>query len=121
MVKPLTESIPIQGPELFSKWVGESERAVREVFRKARAAAPCIIFFVSNPSPLEEDSSSNEQLSQDEIDALAVHRGGGGEGSSGVADRVVSQLLTEMNGIEELKNVTVVAATNRPDMIVSLV
>jgi AAA family ATPase len=55
---------------------------------------------------------------QDEIDALAVHRGGGDEGSSGVADRVVSQLLTEMNGIEELKNVTVVAATNRPDMIV---
>ncbi|ELR19280.1 ATPase, AAA domain containing protein [Acanthamoeba castellanii str. Neff] len=90
--------IAVKGPELFSKWVGESERAVREVFRKARAAAPCIIFF-------------------DEIDALAVHRGGGDEGSSGVADRVVSQLLTEMNGIEELKNVTVVAATNRPDMI----
>jgi len=89
--------IAVKGPELFSKWVGESERAVREVFRKARAASPCIVFF-------------------DEIDALAAQRGGEA-GSSGVADRVVSQLLTEMGGIEELKNVTVIAATNRPDMI----
>ncbi|KAJ8297623.1 hypothetical protein KUTeg_024154 [Tegillarca granosa] len=73
--------------ELFSKWVGESERAVREVFRKARAAAPSIVFF-------------------DEIDALAVERG-----------RVLAQLLTEIDGVEQLKDVTIVAATNRPDII----
>ncbi|XP_077984116.1 ATPase family gene 2 protein homolog A-like [Glandiceps talaboti] len=89
--------IAVKGPELFSKWVGESERAVREVFRKARAAAPSIVFF-------------------DEIDALAVQRGSSG-GSSQVADRVVAQLLTELDGIEKLSDVTIVAATNRPDMI----
>uniref|UniRef100_A0A8B9K9L9 AAA+ ATPase domain-containing protein n=1 Tax=Astyanax mexicanus TaxID=7994 RepID=A0A8B9K9L9_ASTMX len=82
----------LQGPELLSKYVGESERAVREVFRKARTVAPSIVFF-------------------DEIDALAVERG------SGVGDRVLAQLLTEMDGIEQLKDVTVLAATNRPDMI----
>ncbi|ESO99957.1 hypothetical protein LOTGIDRAFT_230884 [Lottia gigantea] len=89
--------IAVKGPELFSKWVGESERAVREVFRKARSAAPSIIFF-------------------DEIDALAVERGSSG-GSSNVADRVLAQLLTEIDGVENLKDVTIVAATNRPDMI----
>ncbi|XP_064627751.1 ATPase family gene 2 protein homolog A-like [Lineus longissimus] len=89
--------IAIKGPELFSKWVGESEKAVREVFRKARSAAPSIVFF-------------------DEIDALAVERGSG-SGSHNVADRVLAQLLTEMDGIEKLKDVTIIAATNRPDMI----
>ncbi|XP_052076050.1 ribosome biogenesis protein SPATA5-like [Mytilus californianus] len=89
--------IAIKGPELFNKWVGESERAVREVFRKARAAAPSIVFF-------------------DEIDALAVERGSSG-GSSNVGDRVLAQLLTEIDGVERLKDVTIVAATNRPDMI----
>ncbi|KAI9498373.1 P-loop containing nucleoside triphosphate hydrolase protein [Zychaea mexicana] len=92
--------IAVKGPELFSKWVGESEKAVREVFRKARAASPSIVFF-------------------DEIDALTVKRGGGGDGggTSSVADRVLSQLLNELDGIEPLVNVTVVAATNRPDII----
>lgn len=89
--------IAVKGPELFSKWVGESEKAVREVFRKARAASPSIVFF-------------------DEIDALTVKRGSDGSGTS-VADRVLSQLLNEMDGIEPLVNVTVVAATNRPDII----
>ncbi|KAI5628884.1 spermatogenesis-associated protein 5, partial [Silurus asotus] len=89
--------IAIKGPELLSKYVGESERAVREVFRKARSVAPSIVFF-------------------DEIDALAVERSSS-SGSSGVADRVLAQLLTEMDGIEQLKDVTVLAATNRPDMI----
>ncbi|KAH8555568.1 P-loop containing nucleoside triphosphate hydrolase protein [Umbelopsis sp. PMI_123] len=90
--------IAVKGPELFSKWVGESERAVREVFRKARAASPSIIFF-------------------DEIDALTVKRGADGDGGTSVADRVLSQLLNELDGIEPLVNVTVVAATNRPDII----
>ncbi|KJE97795.1 ATPase [Capsaspora owczarzaki ATCC 30864] len=89
--------IAIKGPELFSKWVGESERAVRETFRKARAAAPCVVFF-------------------DEIDALAVARGGD-DGAGGVNDRVLSQLLSELDGIEVLRNVTVLAATNRPELI----
>ncbi|KAF9087620.1 Spermatoproteinsis associated protein 5 [Mortierella sp. AD031] len=90
--------IAVKGPELFSKWVGESEKAVREVFRKARAASPSIVFF-------------------DEIDALTVKRGGGDDGGSSVADRVLSQLLNELDGIEPLVNVTVVAATNRPDIM----
>lgn len=89
--------IAIKGPELFNKWVGESEKAVREVFRKARAAAPSVVFF-------------------DEIDALAVERGSS-SGSSNVEDRVLAQLLTELDGVESLRDVTVVAATNRPDMI----
>ncbi|XP_028272564.1 ATPase family protein 2 homolog isoform X2 [Parambassis ranga] len=89
--------LAIKGPELLSKYVGESERAVREVFRKARAVAPSIVFF-------------------DEIDALAGERGSS-SGSGGVGDRVLAQLLTEMDGIEQLRDVTVLAATNRPDMI----
>ncbi|KAI9004425.1 P-loop containing nucleoside triphosphate hydrolase protein [Hyaloraphidium curvatum] len=91
--------LAVKGPELFSKWVGESEKAVREVFRKARAASPSIVFF-------------------DEIDALATARSSGDSASgSSVGDRVLSQLLTEMDGIEPLVNVTVVAATNRPDVL----
>ncbi|MDK2465204.1 MAG: AAA family ATPase, partial [Candidatus Korarchaeota archaeon] len=89
--------ISVKGPELLSKWVGESEKAVREVFRKARQAAPCVIFF-------------------DEIDSLAPARGTG-LGDSRVTERVISQLLTELDGIEELKGVVVIAATNRPDLI----
>ncbi|KAJ2395385.1 AAA+-type ATPase, partial [Coemansia sp. RSA 2603] len=89
--------IAVRGPELFSKWVGESEKAVRAVFRKARAAAPAIVFF-------------------DEIDALTIKRGASGSSTS-VGDRVLAQLLTEMDGIEPLVNVIVVAATNRPDVI----
>ena len=88
--------IAIKGPQLVSMWAGESERAVREVFRKARQAAPAIIFF-------------------DEIDALAPERGGGA--SSQVSERVVAQLLTELDGIEELKGVFVLAATNRLDRV----
>ena len=88
--------IAIKGPQLLSMWIGESERGVREVFRKARQAAPCIIFF-------------------DEIDALAPRRGGGGGGQ--VAERVVAQLLTELDGIEDLKGVVVLAATNRIDRL----
>ncbi|XP_074646714.1 ATPase family gene 2 protein homolog A-like [Tubulanus polymorphus] len=89
--------LAIKGPELFSKWVGESERAVREVFRRARAVAPSVVFF-------------------DEIDALAVERGSS-SGGSNVGDRVLAQLLTEMDGVESLVDVTVIAATNRPDMV----
>ncbi|KAM6147929.1 ATPase family gene 2 protein homolog A [Erethizon dorsatum] len=89
--------LSIKGPELMNKYVGESERAVREIFRKARAVAPSIIFF-------------------DELDALAVERGSS-SGAGNVADRVLAQLLTEMDGIEQLKDVTVLAATNRPDRI----
>jgi AAA family ATPase len=90
--------LAVKGPELFSKWVGESERAVREVFRKARAAAPAIIFF-------------------DEIDALAAKRSSDRDSGGGVTGRVLSQLLNELDGIEPLTNVTIVAATNRPDML----
>jgi len=89
--------ISVKGPELLSKWVGESEKGVREIFKKARQAAPCIVFL-------------------DEIDALAPRRGSG-SGESHVSERVVSQLLTEMDGIEELRGVTVMAATNRPDIL----
>lgn len=89
--------ISVKGPELLSKWVGESEKGVREVFRKARMAAPCIVFF-------------------DEIDAIAPVRSSG-ISDSGVTDRIVSQLLTEMDGLEELNNVVVIGATNRPDLI----
>jgi AAA family ATPase len=86
--------LAVKGPELFSKWVGDSEKAVQQIFKKARAAAPSVIFF-------------------DEIDALAVKR----SGDSAVADRVLSQLLMEMDGMEPLVNVTVIAATNRPDIL----
>ncbi len=89
--------ITIKGPEVFSKWVGESEKAIREVFRKARMASPAVIFF-------------------DEFDSL-VPRRGVGFGDSGVSERVISQLLTEMDGILTLEDVVVVAATNRPDII----
>ncbi len=88
--------ISIKGPELLSKWVGESEKGVREVFRKARQASPCIVFF-------------------DEIDAIAPTRGLGSE--SHVTERVISQLLTELDGLEVLSNVIIIGATNRPDII----
>ncbi|XP_013915268.1 PREDICTED: spermatogenesis-associated protein 5 isoform X2 [Thamnophis sirtalis] len=89
--------LAVKGPELLNKYVGESERAVREIFRKARAVSPSILFF-------------------DELDALAVERGSSSS-SVNVTNRVLAQLLTEMDGIEQLKDVTVLAATNRPDMI----
>ncbi|MFT4893202.1 MAG: transitional endoplasmic reticulum ATPase [Candidatus Nanohaloarchaea archaeon] len=88
--------ISIKGPEIFSKYVGESEEAIREVFQKARQVAPCILFI-------------------DEIDSIATRRGS--RTDSGVGDRVVNQLLTELDGIESLEGVTVIAATNRPDLI----
>ena len=89
--------ISVKGPELLSKWVGESEKGVREVFRKAKQAAPTVIFF-------------------DEIDAIASTRSGS-DGDSGVTKRVVNQLLTEMDGLEELEDVAIIAATNRPDIL----
>ncbi len=89
--------ISIKGPELLSKWVGESEKGVREVFRKARQASPCIVFF-------------------DEIDSIAPVRGGE-FGDSHVTERVISQLLTELDGLEELRGVVIIAATNRPDIV----
>jgi len=88
--------ISVKGPTLLSKWVGESERGIREVFRKAKQASPCIIFF-------------------DEIDAIAPVRGGSAD--SHVTERVISQFLTELDGIEELKGIVVLAASNRPDII----
>ncbi|WP_400204110.1 CDC48 family AAA ATPase [Candidatus Methanomassiliicoccus intestinalis] len=88
--------ISIKGPEFLSKWVGESEKAVRETFRKARQASPCVIFM-------------------DEIDSIATSRGSGDD--SHVTERVISQLLTELDGLEGLQDVVVIAATNRPDMI----
>ncbi len=89
--------ITIKGPEVFSKWVGESEKAIREVFRKARMAAPAVIFF-------------------DEFDSLVPGRGRG-YADSGVSERVISQLLTEMDGIMTLEDVVIIAATNRPDIV----
>jgi transitional endoplasmic reticulum ATPase len=88
--------ISVKGPELLSKYVGDSEKGVRDVFRKARQAAPCVVFF-------------------DEIDSLAPRRGSGGDGH--VGERVVAQLLSEMDGIEDLEGVLVLAATNRVDML----
>jgi len=88
--------ISVKGPELMSQWVGASEKGIREVFRKARQASPCILFF-------------------DEIDSLVPARGGPAD--SGVTQRVVSQFLTELDGIEELKGVFVLAATNRLDIV----
>lgn len=95
----MTESnfISIKGPELLSKWVGESEKGVREIFRKARQAAPCIIFL-------------------DEVDALVPRRGNGGSDSH-VTENVVSQILTEIDGLEELNNVLIIGATNRLDIV----
>ena len=89
--------ISIKGPELISKYVGESEKGVREIFAKARQNAPVVVFF-------------------DEIDSIAAQRGKS-TNDTGVSERVVSQLLTEMNGLEELENVVVIATTNRPDLI----
>jgi transitional endoplasmic reticulum ATPase len=89
--------IAVKGPELMSKFVGESERGVRETFRKAKTAAPCIIFF-------------------DEIDSLCPARGAG-YADTGVTDRVISQFLTELDGIERLGKVVVIGATNRPDLV----
>jgi len=88
--------ISVKGPELLSKWVGESERGIREVFRKAKQASPCIVFF-------------------DEIDAIAPIRGASSD--SHVTERVISQFLTELDGMEELKGVIVLAATNRLDIV----
>jgi transitional endoplasmic reticulum ATPase len=95
----MTESnfISIKGPELLSKWVGESEKGVREIFRKARQVAPCIIFL-------------------DEVDALVPRRGSGGSNSH-VTENVVSQILTEIDGLEELNNVLIIGATNRLDIV----
>jgi len=89
--------ISVKGPEIFNKWVGESEKAIREIFRKARQAAPCIIFF-------------------DEIESI-IPRKDLVDDSSGVTNRVSSQLLSEMDGVEELSDVIVIGATNRPDLI----
>jgi transitional endoplasmic reticulum ATPase len=88
--------ISVRGPQLLSKWVGESEKAIRQTFRKARQVSPCVVFF-------------------DELDAIAPNRGQ--EMGNNVSERVVNQLLTEMDGLEEMENVMVVGATNRPDMI----
>ncbi len=89
--------IGVKGPEILSKWVGESEKAIREIFRKARMAAPTVIFF-------------------DEIDSIAPRRGFHAS-DSGVTDRIVNQLLSEMDGLERTKDVVVIAATNRPDIL----
>ncbi len=88
--------ISVKGPEVLSKWVGESEKAIREIFRKARETAPCIVFF-------------------DELDAIAPRRGV--HADAGVTDRIVNQILTEMDGIQSLKGVVVIGATNRPDIL----
>ena len=93
--------ISIKGPEVFSKWVGESEKAIREIFRKARMAAPSVVFL-------------------DEIDSITPRRGMG-MSDSGVSERVISQLLTEMDGIVSLQDIVIIAATNRPDMVDSAV
>jgi transitional endoplasmic reticulum ATPase len=90
--------IAIRGPELISKWVGESEKGVREVFRKARTAAPCIVFL-------------------DEIDSIAPSRGGGEDGGTHVMERVVNTLLAEMDGLEGLNDVVVIGATNQPHLL----
>src|SRR5512143_1011535 len=90
--------ISISGAQVLTKYVGESEKMVREIFKKARMAAPCVLFI-------------------DEIDAIAMRRSGRGESGTLVMERVVDTLLTEMDGLRSLKNVVVIAATNRPDML----
>eukprot|EP01013_Petalomonas_cantuscygni_P002091 TRINITY_DN12117_c0_g1_i1.p1 TRINITY_DN12117_c0_g1~~TRINITY_DN12117_c0_g1_i1.p1 ORF type:complete len:820 (+),score=284.75 TRINITY_DN12117_c0_g1_i1:205-2664(+) len=90
--------ISIKGPELLTMWFGESEGNVREVFEKARQAAPCVLFF-------------------DELDSIAKSRGGSGGDGGGAADRVINQMLTEMDGMTAKKNVFIVGATNRPDIL----
>lgn len=90
--------ISIKGPELLTMWFGESEANVREVFDKARAAAPCVLFF-------------------DELDSVAVQRGSGGGDAGGAGDRVINQLLTEMDGVNAKKNIFFIGATNRPEIL----
>ena len=91
--------IPVKGPELLSKWVGESEKAIREIFKKARQASPTVIFF-------------------DELDSVAPRRSGNNNSSNGsVTERVVNMLLTEMDGMQEITDIVIVAATNRPDIL----
>lgn len=90
--------VSIKGPEMLTMWFGESEANVREVFDKARQAAPCILFF-------------------DELDSIAKSRGGGAGDAGGAADRVINQILTEMDGMSDKKNVFIIGATNRPDII----
>ena len=90
--------ISVKGPELLNMYVGESESRVRQVFSRARASAPCVIFF-------------------DELDALCPKRGSGAEGGSGVTERVVNQLLTELDGLETRKDVYIIGATNRLELI----
>ncbi|KTG32493.1 hypothetical protein cypCar_00032676, partial [Cyprinus carpio] len=90
--------VSIKGPELLTMWFGESEANVRDVFDKARQAAPCILFF-------------------DELDSIAKARGGGAGDAGGAADRVINQILTEMDGMTNKKNVFIIGATNRPDII----
>jgi transitional endoplasmic reticulum ATPase len=90
--------ISIKGPELLTMWFGESEANVREIFNKARAAAPCVLFF-------------------DELDAIAKARGSSLGDAGGAADRVINQILTEMDGMTAKKNVFIIGATNRPDII----
>uniref|UniRef100_A0A8C7NPI1 vesicle-fusing ATPase n=1 Tax=Oncorhynchus mykiss TaxID=8022 RepID=A0A8C7NPI1_ONCMY len=94
--------ISIKGPELLTMWFGESEANVRDVFDKARQAAPCILFF-------------------DELDSIAKSRGGGAGDAGGAADRVINQILTEMDGMSNKKNVFIIGATNRPDIIDSAI
>merc|ERR550514_1290401 len=94
--------ISIKGPELLTMWSGESEANVRDVFEKARGAAPCVLFF-------------------DELDSIAGQRGGSAGDGGGAADRVINQLLTEMDGMNSKKNVFIIGATNRPDIIDSAV
>lgn len=95
--------LAVKGPELLDKWVGHSERAIGGLFRKARSAAPAILFF-------------------DEFDAIAGRRSddGGSESGASVGDRVISQLLYELDGVDPLVGVTIIAATNRPDIIVMI-
>jgi len=90
--------ISVKGPELLTMWFGESEANVRDIFDKARSAAPCVLFF-------------------DELDSIAKSRGGGGGDAGGAADRVINQVLTEMDGMGAKKNVFIIGATNRPDII----
>merc|ERR1712227_294529 len=94
--------ISIKGPELLTMWFGESEANVREVFDKARQSAPCVLFF-------------------DELDSIAKARGGGGGDAGGAGDRVINQILTEMDGMGSKKNVFIIGATNRPDIIDSAI
>merc|ERR1712146_868182 len=90
--------ISVKGPELLTMWFGESEANVRDVFEKARQSAPCVLFF-------------------DELDSIAQQRGGSSGDGGGAGDRVMNQLLTEMDGVGAKKNVFIIGATNRPDII----